>query len=30
MVPLYGENRFYRHAAIHWIEMPQAMSASAT
>src|SRR4029453_1064632 len=21
MIPLYGENRFYRHVASHWIEM---------
>ena len=27
MVPLYGENRFYRHVASHWIEMQQAMIA---
>ena len=25
--PLYGENRFYRHVASHWIEMQQAMIA---
>ena len=24
---LYGENRFYRHVASHWIEMQQAMIA---
>jgi predicted TIM-barrel fold metal-dependent hydrolase len=24
---LYGENRFYRHVAAHWIEMQQAMIA---
>ena len=24
---LYGENRFYRHVASHWIEMQQAMVA---
>jgi predicted TIM-barrel fold metal-dependent hydrolase len=24
---LYGENRFYRHVASHWIEMQQAMLA---
>src|SRR5712664_3080724 len=24
MIPLYGENRFYRHVASHWIEMQQA------
>ncbi len=27
MIPLYGENRFYRHVASHWIEMQQAMIA---
>jgi len=27
MIPLYGENRFYRHVASHWIEMQQAMVA---
>jgi uncharacterized protein len=27
MVELYGENRFYRHVASHWIEMQQAMIA---
>ncbi len=27
MVPLYGENRFYRHVASHWIEMQQALIA---
>ena len=24
---LYGENRFYRHVASHWIEMQQALIA---
>jgi uncharacterized protein len=27
MIPLYGENRFYRHVASHWIEMQQALIA---
>jgi predicted TIM-barrel fold metal-dependent hydrolase len=27
MIELYGENRFYRHVASHWIEMQQAMIA---
>src|SRR6266480_3290485 len=27
MVELYGENRFYRHVASHWIEMQQALIA---
>ena len=27
MIPLYGENRFYRHVASHWVEMQQAMVA---
>ena len=27
MNTLYGENRFYRHVASHWIEMQQAMLA---
>jgi uncharacterized protein len=27
MIALYGENRFYRHVASHWIEMQQAMIA---
>ncbi len=27
MADLYGENRFYRHVASHWIEMQQAMVA---
>jgi predicted TIM-barrel fold metal-dependent hydrolase len=27
MLELYGENRFYRHVAAHWIEMQQAMIA---
>ncbi len=27
MLELYGENRFYRHVASHWIEMQQAMIA---
>jgi predicted TIM-barrel fold metal-dependent hydrolase len=27
MVELYGENRFYRHVASHWIEMQQAVIA---
>jgi predicted TIM-barrel fold metal-dependent hydrolase len=27
MNTLYGENRFYRHVASHWIEMQQAMIA---
>ena len=27
MLPLYGENRFYRHVASHWIEMQQALIA---
>ena len=27
MIVLYGENRFYRHVASHWIEMQQAMIA---
>jgi predicted TIM-barrel fold metal-dependent hydrolase len=27
MIELYGENRFYRHVASHWIEMQQALIA---
>jgi len=27
MIELYGENRFYRHVAAHWIEMQQALIA---
>ncbi len=27
MIELYGENRFYRHVAAHWIEMQQSMIA---
>jgi predicted TIM-barrel fold metal-dependent hydrolase len=27
MLELYGENRFYRHVAAHWIEMQQALIA---
>jgi predicted TIM-barrel fold metal-dependent hydrolase len=27
MLELYGENRFYRHVASHWIEMQQALIA---
>ena len=27
MIPLFGENRFYRHVASHWIEMQQALIA---
>ena len=27
MNTLYGENRFYRHVASHWIEMQQALIA---
>jgi predicted TIM-barrel fold metal-dependent hydrolase len=27
MIELYGENRFYRHVASHWIEMQQAIIA---
>jgi uncharacterized protein len=27
MIELYGENRFYRHVATHWIEMQQALIA---
>src|SRR6058998_2856221 len=27
MIELYGENRFYRHVAAHWIEMQQALVA---
>jgi predicted TIM-barrel fold metal-dependent hydrolase len=27
MAELYGENRFYRHVAAHWIEMQQALIA---
>ncbi len=27
MIPLYGENRFYRHVASHWVEMQQALIA---
>ena len=27
MNALYGENRFYRHVASHWIEMQQALIA---
>ncbi len=27
MLELYGENRFYRHVATHWIEMQQALIA---
>src|SRR4029078_233924 len=27
MIDLYGENRFYRHVAAHWIEMQQALIA---
>ena len=27
MIALYGENRFYRHVASHWIEMQQALIA---
>ena len=27
MIQLYGENRFYRHVASHWIEMQQALIA---
>jgi predicted TIM-barrel fold metal-dependent hydrolase len=27
MLTLYGENRFYRHVASHWIEMQQALIA---
>ena len=27
MIPLYGEDRFYRHVASHWIEMQQALIA---
>ncbi len=27
MIELYGENRFYRHVASHWIEMQQALVA---
>jgi len=27
MTVLYGENRFYRHVASHWIEMQQALVA---
>ena len=27
MNELYGENRFYRHVASHWIEMQQALIA---
>ena len=27
MNTLYGENRFYRHVASHWIEMQQALVA---
>src|SRR5258708_393129 len=27
MIPRYGETRFYRHGAGHWIEMQQAMVA---
>jgi predicted TIM-barrel fold metal-dependent hydrolase len=27
MYTLYGENRFYRHVASHWIEMQQALIA---
>jgi len=29
MLELYGENRFYRHVASHWIEMQQALIAMA-
>ena len=29
MNDLYGENRFYRHVASHWIEMQQAMIGRA-
>ncbi len=27
MIELYGENRFYRHVAAHWIEMQQSLIA---
>jgi predicted TIM-barrel fold metal-dependent hydrolase len=27
MIELFGENRFYRHVAAHWIEMQQALIA---
>jgi len=27
MIEVYGENRFYRHVASHWIEMQQALIA---
>jgi uncharacterized protein len=27
MIDLYGENRFYRHVASHWIEMQQSLIA---
>ena len=27
MLELYGENRFYRHVAAHWIEMQQSLIA---
>src|SRR5438552_16982312 len=27
MIPLYGENRFYRHVATHWTELHRAITA---